>query len=150
MQKRSRGLWAILIGIPVLLALPVVLIGAAVHQTGTIEFRVLEKHDGGTSIGGSIPAVILPIAAHIAPHHILNEIHAELDEEAEWALDVMQATLEELSGIPDCVLVDVRDGNDIIQIEKRDGKLELTVDTPDEAVSVSMPIGALAAIADVL
>ena len=150
MRKRSRGLWAILFGIPVLLILPVALIGSAVYQTGTIEFRVLEKHDGGVSVGGSIPAIIVPIAMHLAPHEILDEIHCELDGEAEWVLDVLQVSLEELSRIPDCVLVDVRSDDEIVTIEKRSGKLEVNVDTPDEVISISVPIGALTAIADIL
>jgi hypothetical protein len=149
MKKRSRGLWVVLFGVPALLLLPVALIGSAVHQQGTIEFRVHEKHDG-LSVGGKVPAILVPIAMRCAPSDVRSEIRCELDGEAAWALEAAQAAIRELSGIPDGILVDVRTSTEVVTIRKKDGNLVIDIDTPDEKVAASVPLRSLAALADAI
>ena len=150
MKKRSRGLWAILFGLPALLAVPVVLIGSSVYQAGTIEVRVVEKSRDGVAIGATIPAIAVPLALRLAPAGVMDEFRSELGSDGRWAMDVARAVAEELSAIPDGVLVDVRTRTEIVTVEKRDGKIELNVDTPGETVRASVPLRAVSALVDAI
>ncbi len=150
MKKRSRGIWVVLFGLPLLLILPVARLGSAMVHTGTIDVRVTEKGEDGTSIGARIPAIVVPIAFHIAPDDILDEIRCEMGGEAAWTLDVVRAAVDELSGVPDCTLVEVRTPTEIVTVEIRSGKMEVQVDTPDEAITASVPLRSLSAFANAI
>jgi hypothetical protein len=148
-MKRSRMLWAVLFGLPALLVLPVVLIGSSLDLGGDIAFRVIEKGPGGTSVGGHVPAALVPVVMHCAPHDVLAEIRAEVgnDRDATRALDMMCAVVDELSRVPDGVLVEVRTEEEIISIEKRGGSLHVDIDTPDEVVQASVPLRTIRSVA---
>jgi hypothetical protein len=142
-RRKPRTLFVILFGLPLLLITPLVLVGSSVYHSGTIEVRVVDKTGEGCCVGAHVPAVVVPLALRLAPGHVLDEIRGELDEEAIMGLEIARAVLEELSRAPDGVLIDVRTRTELVAIEKRDGKLRVYVDTPDEVVQASIPLGTL-------
>ena len=138
-MKRSRTLWLILFGVPLLLVTPVVLIGSSLRTSGMIRVQVHEKNEG-CSFRMNVPAAIVPVALSIAPNEIWAEIHHEMGRDGRRALPIARAALRELSNCPDGVLVDVRSRDEIVTIEKRNGTVQILVDTPDEVVRVSVPL----------
>lgn len=141
MKRNNRTLWVILLGIPALLVLPVAIVGSSLVTGGSIELQVYEKHDGGCHVGMTIPAGIVPIACRLVPNVVIDDVRLDLDDEARQALRIAEVVADELRGVPDGVFVDVIDGTDIVTIEKVDGNLKIFVDTPDETVRLSVPLG---------
>jgi hypothetical protein len=142
MPSKPRTLFAILFGVPILLFIPVWVIGSSVYQAGTIEFSVHEKGPNGCQISGSIPAAVVS-AIHLAPHSALDEIRHEMHCEIGDATKIVEAALNELSRCPDGVLVDVRTDTEVVTIEKRNGSIRVDVDTPGEKVQASVPLSAM-------
>ena len=134
MPSKPRTLFAILFGVPILLFIPVWVIGSSVYQAGTIEFSVHEKGPNGCQISGSIPAAVVS-----ALDEIRHEMHCEIGD----ATKIVEAALNELSRCPDGVLVDVRTDTEVVTIEKRNGSIRVDVDTPGEKVQASVPLSAM-------
>jgi len=143
-MKRNRTLWAILFGLPLLLVIPLVVIGAGTYTTGSIDVRVVEKGPDGTSVGVHIPAMVIPFALRCVPVCTIDEVRMEMDDEARQALRLASAVAARLASCPDGVFVDVQSREEVILIEKRSGQIVVFVDTPDETVRCSMPIRTLA------
>ena len=140
MKAKPRTLFAILFGIPILLLAPAWVIGSKLGHAGTIEFTVHEKGPDGCQIAGSVPAILVPAAIHLTPHSALEEIRRELRCEFGDAAQMARAALEELSRCPDGILVDIRTPTEVVTIEKRDGRIRVDVDTPDEKVQAAVPL----------
>ena len=140
MKTKSRSLFVIVFVVPLLLLLPVALIGSSVYRAGSIEFSVQEKHPGGCSISGKVPAILVPAALHLAPSCALEEARAEIRCELGDAFEIVRAAARELSRCPDGVLVEVRSACELVTVEKRNGRLEVHVDTPDEVVHAAVPL----------
>jgi hypothetical protein len=145
-MKRSRTLWMILFGVPLLLVLPVVLIGSGTWNSGMIHVQVHEKSGHGTSFGAHVPAAIIPVALQFAPQEVWDELRAELGSEAPQALPIVRAALRDLSRCPDAVLVDVQSRDEMVSISKKHGAIEVYVDTPDEVIRVSVPLGSVGSV----
>lgn len=142
-MKRNPTLWVILFGLPLLIVLPLAVLGAGVYSTGSIDLRVVEKGAHGTSVGLHIPALVVPLALHCVPACTIDEVRMEMDDEAREALRVARAVAGRLASCPDGVFVDVQSRDDVVLIEKRDGRLVLFVDTPQETVRCTMPLRTL-------
>lgn len=117
--------------------------GALVYSAGAIRVQVHEKHEGGENINLIIPAIIVPIGMSLAPEDMLLEV----SEEMRQVLPIIKAASAELARIPDGVLVEVRDRNDHVLIQKRGGLLVIDVESRDEEVHVSFPISMVVAMA---
>ncbi|NNE43298.1 MAG: hypothetical protein HKN12_03745 [Gemmatimonadetes bacterium] len=139
-MKKNRSLWVILFGIPALLILPVALIGSGVYSNGMIDVEVVEKSGSGCSIGIHMPAMIVPVAMRLMPQVTVDDMCMGMDPEAQQAIAIAQEVAGELTRLPDGVFVEVMDREDFITIEKRNGKLLIFVDTPEERVNISVPV----------
>ena len=117
--------------------------GALVYSAGAIRVQVHEKHEGGENINLIIPAIIVPVGMSLAPEEALLEV----SEEMRQVLPIIKAASAELARIPDGVLVEVRDRNDHVLIQKRGDSLVIDVETRDEEVHVSFPISMVVALA---
>jgi hypothetical protein len=137
-MKRRRTLWVILFGIPALLVLPLAVLGSRVYTSGTIDVEVMERN--GCSFGMHVPATLVTTALYFMPECTVDGVRVEMDPEAREALRIAAAVAEELEGCPDGILVEVRDASDLVTIAKKDGKIHVFVDSPDETVRCSVPI----------
>ena len=117
--------------------------GALVYSAGAIRVEVLEKHEGGQHINLIIPAAIVPVALAFVPNEHLQEITDEMRE----VLPLVRIAAEELARCPDGILVEVRDSNDHVLIQKRNGSLMVDVESRDEEVHVSFPLSMVVAAA---
>ena len=146
MKSRQRTLFAILFGVPFLLLVPVWLVGSSVHKAGSIEFSVLEKGPHGCHVSGKVPAIIVPVAMHLAPDVVIQDACGEVRHEMGQALEIARAAARELARCPDGVLVDIRTRSEVVTVEKRNGRIEVTVDTPNEAVHAALPLRTLSSV----
>jgi hypothetical protein len=148
MRSRPRTLFLILFGLPLLLVAPVAILGASVFRAGTIDFEVHERN--GCSVEGTVPAAVVPIALRFLPAEVLDDVRGEVRCEAPYALDVARAVVREISRCPDGVFVDVQGRDEIVSIEKREGKIRILVDTPDEVVRISVPLHTVSSLVAVI
>jgi len=114
----------------------VVLTGAVVYDTGAIRVDVREKKPNGNHVRIWVPAVVLPIAAYVAPKEKLREAAQQIRP---WLPTIKVAT-EELSRCPDATLVQVDDRHEHVRIAKQGDALVIDVDDEAETVHVSLPI----------
>lgn len=137
MQNRNRQRGSTVLNAALVLALATAgTAGAVVYNAGSIQIQVREKHEGGENINLIIPAAIIPVGLAFAP----DEKLAEVSERMQEILPILKAAAEELEKIPDGVLVEVRNHNEHVLIEKRGGALVIDVDTDSEEVHISFPI----------
>ncbi|GJM43841.1 MAG: hypothetical protein DHS20C21_06830 [Gemmatimonadota bacterium] len=140
-RHSSKKLFGILFGLPLILILPVALIGSSVYHAGVVEVEVLEKGRDGSSFSLVVPGAIFPVAMHFVPEWTVDDVRCELDEEALMALGIGEKAVRTLAAAADGVLVDVQTLDEIILIEKRNGAFRIHVDTPDETVRIQVPVG---------
>jgi hypothetical protein len=150
MKSKSRSLFVILFGVPILFVLPVAMLGASVFHAGSIDIEVYEKYPNGSSIEATLPAAVIPIALRFIPNEVLEEVRCEVGAEAPYALDVVRAAIREISRCPDGVFVDVQSADEVVVIEKIDGKMQVLVDTPGEMVRISVPLHTVSSFVSVI
>lgn len=146
MRTKTRTLFAIIFGLPLLLAIGLGFAGATLYHAGTFHLEVYEKHSDGASVGIHVPAT----AAHAVAFLLPRVVEAQIPDEARQHLGVARAAMEALSRCPDGIFVDVESDQEIVLIEKRDGKILIHVDTPDEAVRASFPVRSVSSLLSVI
>jgi len=112
-----------------------------VYHAGIIEVEVREKGENGSSLSVSIPGAIVPVAMHFIPECTIDDVRCEIGGEARVAIDIAREALRSISHAPDGVYVDIRTVDEIVRIEKEGAVFRVFVDTPDELVRLSVPIG---------
>ena len=142
MRPQGRKLFLIVFGIPLLLAVPFVLLGTTVIREGMMEVHVAERGPGGHNLDVRVPAAIVPAAAGIVRACGLGDDDCRLDPDARAAIRVAGDILGVLGSTPDGVLVEVRTLDEYVLIEKRGRMLHVSVDSPDDVVKVKLPLGA--------
>jgi len=140
-RKSSRKLFGILFGLPLILIVPVALVGSSVYHAGVIEVDVREKGEYGSSIRLTVQGAVVPLALRFIPECHIDGVRCELGEDARMALELGEAAVRTLGQAPDGVYVDVRTRDEVITVEKRRGSFEVHVYTPDETVRLKIPVG---------
>lgn len=141
MRPQTRTLFGILFGLPLLIIIPLAFLGAALWRSGTIEIHVAEKGRCGETVDVYAPAAILPLVAHLTP--ACSMASCRMDPEARRAIRTAAVMLDAMNDAPDGVYVDVRTRDEIVHVEKKRGALEVDVDTPEDTVHASVPLGAV-------
>ena len=113
--------------------------GALVYNAGAIRVKVQQEGERGENINLIIPAAIVPVALAFVPDEHLQEASAHMRE----ALPILRAAGQALEAAPDFVLVEVRERDEHVLVEKRGGSLHVTVNSSHENVEVSFPIGVI-------
>ncbi len=149
MTRTHKILLSIFVGI-------VLLIGGTAYATyrvftghGLITVDVTEKSTAGGRVRIVLPGFLLhagTCALTFVPEHERREIRRELDEIA----PMMRIVADELEAMPDVTLVRVESEDEYVYIRKKDGQLVIDVETDDEDVHVSMPIGTVADVIEAL
>lgn len=115
-----------------------VVAGAALSSEGFIHVKVHEKHPGGHHINLLVPAAVVPIALHFAPHEEMAHASADIQE----ALPIIDAAVPALEQCPDGVLVEVVEPDEHVLVAKSGGSLVIDVNDHDDVVHVSVPLRA--------
>ncbi len=143
MTRTHKTLLAIFLGILVLAGGTTYATYRAFTSHGVITVDVAEKSVAGGRVRLVLPGILLhagTAALRFAPEHDLRKVRCELEEVA----PIMEAVAEELEAMPDMTLVRVESTDEYVYIRKKDGQLVIDVETEDEDVHVSLPIGAVA------
>jgi hypothetical protein len=145
MKPRTKTLFAILFGIPLLLAASFTAVVYAVSQSGSLEVSVHEKHGGG-HVRVRLPALIVPVTMAV----VRFPFSCDLENDCGLTPGLMANVLRDLADCPDGVLVDMRTSDEVVLVEKRSGRLVVQIDTPNETVSAAIPLGAARSVLSVI
>ncbi|HET9886978.1 MAG TPA: hypothetical protein VFR10_05650 [bacterium] len=145
MKPRTKTLFAILFGIPLLMAASCAAVVYAVGHAGSLELSIHEKHGGG-HVGVRLPALVVPMAMAVVHLPFTANCHSDCD----LSMGVVANVLRDLADCPDGVLVDMRTSGEVVFVEKREGRLVVKIDTADETVSAAIPLSTARAVLSVI
>jgi hypothetical protein len=117
----------------------IVLAGAYTFHQGVLRISVDEYRPGGSHLHLYIPAAVVPLAVRFAPRHKLENA---LRHAKEW-LPTVKILSKELRKYPNADFVEVTTAAEHVHVRTHDGKLQIDVKTPGEAVHVACPLVAL-------
>jgi len=121
------------------------LAGAGVLCTdGLIRVKVVEKQPQGVHLNIIAPAMLVPMAMHLAPQRNL----AQAARQIQPYMPVVRAVLEGLRKADDVVLVEVEGPGEHVEVSKSAGAIIVDVDDADATVHVSAPIRVLSSTVD--
>jgi hypothetical protein len=106
---------------------------------GMVNVKVVEKQPQGVHIDLIAPAMLAPIAVHLAPQRALTNAARQIQPN----MGVIRAALDGLRDSEDVVLVEVKEPGEHVQVTKSGGSIVVDVDDADETVHVSAPIRAI-------
>ena len=143
MKPHTKTLFAILFGVPFLLAGLCAAVVFAVSRSGSLELSIHQKGGGG-QVQVRLPALLVPMTMALAR----LPLHGCCDQDGDCTIpwNVVSNSLQALSDCPDGVLVDMRTSEDVVRIEKHAGRLVVYIDTPDETVNAAIPLGTARAV----
>jgi hypothetical protein len=110
-----------------------------VCSEGVVEVNVVERQPEVHHVYVLAPAMLMPIAAHFVPRHQMGDAAHQLVP----YMPAIRAALGQLRECDDFVLVDVKDRDQHVEVQKIDGSLVVDVKDQDETVHVSTPIRAI-------
>jgi len=136
MRSSERLALAILLGLSVLVFGTAGAAAYAWHRSGHLRLAMHESGPGGTDVDVSLPGALVNAAIALCPLSAVRE----LDEHAQTLLPVLREVADRLVAMPDAVLVDVRDEDATVRIEKRGDELVIRVVSAEERVEIYVPI----------
>jgi len=111
---------------------------------GLIRVKVVEKQPQGVHLNMIAPAMLVPMAMHLAPQRNL----AQAARQIQPYMPVVRAVLEGLRKADDVVLVEVEGPGEHVEVSKSAGSIVVDVDDADATVHVSAPIRVLSSTVD--
>ena len=106
---------------------------------GVVNVRVTERQPQGLHLHVIAPAILAPIAVHLAPQRCL----ANATQKIQPYMPEIRAALEGLRESGDVVLVEVKEPGQHVEVEKLGGSIIVDVDDAGGTVHVSAPIRAI-------
>jgi hypothetical protein len=106
---------------------------------GVVNVKVTEKQPQGLRLHVIAPAVLAPIAVHLAPQRCL----AQAAREVQPYMPEIRAALEGLRESEDIVLVEVKEPGEHVEVAKWGASIVVDVDDAGETVHVSAPLRAI-------
>jgi hypothetical protein len=110
-----------------------------VCSEGMIEVNVVERQPEVHHVYVLAPGMLVPIAAHFIPRRDLTQAAEQLRP----YMPTIRAAMSQLRECDDFVLVDVKDRDQHVEVQKLGGSLVVDVKDQDETVHVSTPIRAI-------
>ena len=146
MMNRERGS-SILAGMLPAAAVAALVGGAVVYDMGAVRVSVDEKGKDGTSIHLVVPAALVSAGIHLVPDRELRKAAPEMGDEMRQWLPVLRAAAAELQNCPDGSLVTVTGPGEKVEITLHHRTLIVHVDSEDETVQVTVPLGLVESVA---
>jgi len=106
---------------------------------GVVHVKVIEKEPHGLYISLVAPAMLAPIAVHLAPRRGL----ARASRQIQPYMPMIRAALDGLRETDDVVLVEVKAPGEHVKVSRLAGSIVVDVDDAGERVQVSTPIRAI-------
>jgi hypothetical protein len=106
---------------------------------GLVNVKVIEKQPQGVHIHVIAPAMLAPIAVHLAPQSAL----ANANRKIQPYMPTIRAALDSLRDSDDIVFVEVKGPGEHVEVAKSGGSIVVDVDDATDTVHVSAPIEAI-------
>ena len=113
---------------------------AATYRAGLVRVSVEEKRPGGDNVKLIVPGILLTTGLRLVPDSQLRE---GLHDARPW-LPVAAALTKELRNYPDASFIEISNPQEQVRVSTRRGVLVVDVNSPNEAVHVSIPLVVLA------
>ncbi|MBZ5696467.1 MAG: hypothetical protein LAN36_14045 [Acidobacteriia bacterium] len=113
---------------------------------GVVYVKVIEKQPQGLHIRVIAPAMLAPIAVHLAPQPAL----ARAAREIQPYMPAIRAAVDGMRDSDDVVFVEVKGPGQHVEVAKSGGSIVVDVDDAGETVHVSTPIRAVSSTVDEL
>lgn len=137
MKAGERLALAIVVGMVVLVGGAAGAATYAWRSAGTVHVEIHEDGPDGNDLSLHLPGLLLDAVIAICPSPVVS------DEDAELALAALEAAADQLASMPDAVLVDIREADATVRIEKSGGRLLIRVREPGESVHIDVPISSV-------
>ena len=108
----------------------------AICSQGMIEVNVVERQPEVHHVYVIAPAMLVPIATYFIPRHDLGDA----SQQSRPYMPTIRAALDQLQATEDFVLVDVKDRNQHVEVQKIGGSLVVDVRDENETVHVETPV----------
>ncbi len=118
---------------------PILVFGATVAATGTVQVSVREKGPDGTHLWIPVPAIFFDAALFAAPRLIPPEDMADIRADIEPFLPAMRQLAQAIDDLPNATLVEVESPGEHVKIAKRYGSFHIDVHDRDSDVHVQLP-----------
>ncbi len=106
---------------------------------GIVHVKVIEKQPQGVHLNMFAPAMLAPIAVHVAPQREM----AQAARQVQPYMPVIRAALDGLRDSDDVVLVEVNEPGEHVEVAKSGSSIIVDVNDEDATVHVSTPIRAV-------
>ncbi len=106
---------------------------------GVVNVKVIEKQPQGVHIHVIAPAILAPIAVHLAPRSAL----AQAAREIQPYMPMICAALDGLQDSDDVVIVEAKGPGEHVEVAKSGGSIIVDLDDASETVHLSTPIRAI-------
>lgn len=136
MRSSERLALAIILGLAVLVGGTAGATAYAWHRAGSVHLAIHESGPQGNDISITLPGILVNAAIAICPVPADAELNARLAE----VTPVLRAVASQLASMPDAVLVDVKDGDGTVRIEKSGPNLLIRVRSDEDRVEVAVPV----------
>ncbi len=139
MKRSTRIALVVLVGFLLVVG---VAAGALAHSLRDQGMVIVRVEGDGDRISLNIPGALVATALNFAPGALWDEIDDQIPrDEIRPYMKIARTALNELAALPDVVLVTVRDEDESVRVEKRNGAMIVMVNSDDERVFVSVPMG---------
>jgi hypothetical protein len=115
----------------------------ALCSEGFLRVNVTERGPQSHHIDVIAPAMLVPIAVHVASHFAPRQKLEEAADNIEPWMPTIREALGELNKLDDMTLVDVTEPGEHVRVEKIGGSIVVDVEDGGNTVHVSAPIRAI-------
>lgn len=136
MKSGERLALAIILGLAILVGGTAGATAYAWHRAGSFHVAVHEDGPGGKDFSITLPALVVNAAIALCPLPADAELNARLAE----LTPALRAVASQLASMPDAVLVDARDDDGTVRIEKSGPNLLIRVHSEQERFEVAIPV----------
>jgi len=136
MRSSERLSLAIILGLCVLLGGTTGATAYAWHRAGSVRIAIHETGPGGSDLSMRLPGLLVNTAIALCPVPTDPKFRARLVEIA----PMLRAVAGRLKTLPDAVLVDVKNDEGTVRIEKSGAELLIRVLSDAERVEIAIPV----------
>jgi hypothetical protein len=109
------------------------------HHAGSVSIAIHESRPGGCDVDVELPAALINAAIALFP--LPSDV--ELDTRLHELSPALRELAVKLAALPDAVLVDARDAQSTVRVEKSGAALRIKVVSPQERIEVTVPVASV-------
>lgn len=136
MRSGERLALAIILGLALLVGGTAGATAYAWHRAGSFHLALHETGPDGKDFSITLPGLLVNAAIALCPVPADAELNARLAE----FTPALRAVASQLASMPDAVLVDARDADGTVRIEKAGPNLLIRVVSEEERLEVAVPV----------